>query len=67
MAPGGRETSTFVYGPKSTFHSGPARLSSMQQVQEAHGIGVVPRVTEPGHVRIFQCAECEKLDFKPEN
>jgi hypothetical protein len=25
----------------------------------------IPRVTEPGRVRIFQCQDCEKLDFKP--
>jgi hypothetical protein len=28
-------------------------------------VTLVPRVAEPGRVLIFQCAECEKLDFKP--
>jgi hypothetical protein len=28
-------------------------------------VTVVPRVTEPGRVMIFQCEGCEKLDFKP--
>jgi hypothetical protein len=25
----------------------------------------LPRVTEPGRVLVFQCADCEKLDFRP--
>ena len=25
----------------------------------------IPQVTEPGRVMIFQCADCEKLHFKP--
>jgi hypothetical protein len=28
-------------------------------------VTVVPRVTEPGRVVIFQCEDCEELDFKP--
>ena len=28
-------------------------------------VTLVPRVTEPGRVVIFQCAECERLDFNP--
>lgn len=27
----------------------------------------LPRVTEPGHVRLFQCQECEIIDFRPED
>jgi hypothetical protein len=29
-------------------------------------ITTIPRVTEPGRVRIFQCADWAKLDFRPE-
>jgi hypothetical protein len=25
----------------------------------------IHRVTEPGRVLVFQCADCEKLDFRP--
>jgi hypothetical protein len=25
----------------------------------------IQRVTEPGRVMVFQCPDCEKLDFKP--
>jgi hypothetical protein len=25
----------------------------------------IQRVTEPGRVMVFQCEDCEKLDFKP--
>jgi hypothetical protein len=26
---------------------------------------ILSRVTEPGRVLVFQCADCEKLDFRP--
>jgi hypothetical protein len=27
-------------------------------------VTAIPRVTEPGRVRTFQCAECEKIAFR---
>jgi hypothetical protein len=27
----------------------------------------IERVTEPGRVMIYQCPDCEKLDFRPED
>lgn len=29
-------------------------------------VTVIARVTEPGKVRLFQCHECEKIEFRPE-
>jgi hypothetical protein len=29
-------------------------------------VATIPRVTEPGRVRLFQCTDCEKVGFRPE-
>jgi hypothetical protein len=29
-------------------------------------VTVIARVTEPGKVRLFQCYECKKIEFRPE-
>jgi hypothetical protein len=29
-------------------------------------VAMIPRVTEPGRVRFFQCTDCEKVDYQPE-
>ena len=29
-------------------------------------VATIPRVTEPGRVRLFQCEDCEKVDFRAE-
>jgi hypothetical protein len=55
------------YGSASISPGWAGRPSPMRKCQKPMAfMTTILNVTEPGRVRVFQCAVCEKLDFKPE-
>jgi hypothetical protein len=54
--------------PKPPFRSSPADPPQCGMCQKPMGfMTTIQRVTEPGRVLVFQCGDCEKLDFRPED